>query len=139
MKYCRQGWKDKTLLLAEADEKAGTCSLKNEAGEIVVSGLLLIPDPSKINPASMPRSFATPLMETEAAGPVIDGDKVDEILAKAKEPATKLQLDDLDRVNLPTLLAIVEALKIPQPPANAKAKDLKKAIVDAANAENPAA
>lgn len=139
MKYCRRGWKEKVLFLASADEATRTCSLKDEAGVIVVSELPVVEDPSAVPPADLPKSYAVPLASavSERAPSTVDAEKVAEILGKAKEPATKVTGDDLDRVNVATLQAILEGLAIPAP-EGARSKDLKAAIVDAANAAPPA-
>lgn len=140
MNYCRKGWKNKPLFLASEDKKAGTCSLKDEAGTIVVSGLPLVEDPSKLDPATLPKSYATPLpAETGgSSAPTVDPEKVAAILSKAHEPASKVSADDLERVNVPTLRAIVAGLELPEPPKGAKSDGIKKAIMDAANATAPA-
>lgn len=145
MKYCRQGWKDKTLLLAEYDEQTATCSLKDEAGTVVVTGLPVVLNPAAATPENLPgglpKSYATPLEPqgsgSERAQSTVDDAKVAEILGKAKEPAAKVDLEDLNRVNLPTLHAILAGMERPAP-EDAKSKDLKQAIIDAANAATPA-
>ena len=140
MNYCRQGWKNKPLFLASEDKKAGTCSLKDEAGTIVVAGLPLVEDPSKLAPGTLPKSYATPI-SAETGGssaPAVDPEKVAAILSKAHEPASKVSADDLERVNQPTLRAIITALQLPEPPKGAKSDDMKQAIMDAANKAAPA-
>lgn len=130
VKYCRAGWKDKILTLVSA--VAGVCSLANEAGEIVVTDLPLIEDPSAA--AALPKSYATPVgSPVDPNAPAVDDEKVTQIVGKAKDSAAEVTIGDLDRVTVPTLRAILAEMAAPAP-ADAKSKDLKEAILDVANA-----
>lgn len=138
MIYRRRGWKDKVLFLAGENKETGTCSLADAEGAVVVTDLPLVADPSGTAPQALPKSYATPVAPAaERAPSTVDGAKVDEILAKAKDSTAAVDAKDLDRVNLPTLHAILEGLEVPAP-ADAKSKDLKQAILDKANATDPA-
>lgn len=131
MKYCRQGWKDVILTLVSAE--AGLCSLKNDAGQVVVTDLPLIEDPDSVS--DLPKSYATPVAARAGGNPhpVADEEKVAAVLAKAKAPGGEVVLADIDRANVPTLRAILDGLEAAAP-ADAKSKDLKEAILDVANA-----
>lgn len=59
--YCRKGWKAIPLTLVEVDKKSGLCKLANDKGEIVVSDLPYIEDPSKVPVEDFPKSYAAPV------------------------------------------------------------------------------
>lgn len=132
--YKRRGHKDKILVLDKEDKKAGTCSLKDSEGKVRVTALPLIADPSAVDPADLPLSYATPAGGAVERAPVTaDTEKVAAVLSKAHDPETAVTEDDLKKVNIPTLLAIAEGLEMKAPPASAQSGEIKQAILDAVN------
>lgn len=67
--YCRIGWKPSLLTLAEVDKKTGLCKLANDKGEVVVTDLPYLEDPSKIAPEALPKSYAAPVDAPAPAKP----------------------------------------------------------------------
>lgn len=129
--YRRRGWKDKTL--EGTKPKDGLVDLHDEAGNVVVSGLPFFEDPAAVEAGDLPDSYGTGVTGSKSSTPpTVDEGKAAAVVAKIEAAADSdpFEEKDLNRVNVPTLQAIITSLGIAGIADDAKADDLRQAIVD---------